>query len=153
MKKLYLILFMLSCCGSIMAEDVLQIIKRDGQTHTINLNEKPETTFKDGNLIITTLTATISYPLETVKRFVYFSGTDEIQNIKGEKFEISHNGKMLTFSGLDKDAEARIISASGLLVKRIPIAAQSKTQISLDDMPLGVYFIKVNGITYKILNR
>ena len=153
MKKLYLILFLMCCCGYLMADQVLQIVKTDGQTHTINLNQEPVATYNDGNLIITTLTTTITYPLETVRKFVYFSGTEGIQNIKGEKFEISRDGKFLTFSGTEKDADAFMFTVSGQLLKRIHIPANTSTCLSLADMPFGVYIIKVDGVTYKIMNQ
>ena len=153
MKKLYLILFLLCCCGSIMADQVLQIVKADGQTHTINLNQEPVTTYEDGNLVITTINATITYPLETIHKFVYISGTEDIQNIKGDKFEISKDGKFLTLSGLEKDTEAYLYSINGMLMERIRVTASTSISINLESYPLGVYMIKVDGATYKILNQ
>ena len=153
MKKLYLILFLMCCYGSIMADQMLQIVKMDGQTHTINLNQEPVTTYQDGNLVITTINATISYPLEVVRKFIFISGTDDIQYLKGDKFEISRDGKFLTLSGLDKDTDAYLFSINGLLMERIHVTASTSISINLESYPLGVYMIKVDGATYKIMNR
>ena len=153
MKQIFLIPLMMCCCGSIMADQVLQIVKADGQTHTINLNQEPVTSYEDGNLVITTINATISYPLETVRKFVYISGTDDIQNLKGDKFEISRDGKFLTLSGLDKDTDAYLFSINGFLMERIHVTASTSISINLESYPLGVYMIKVDGATYKIMNR
>ena len=153
MKKLYLILFLMCFCGSIMADQVLQIVKADGQTHTINLNQEPVTFYEDGNLVITTINATISYPLETVHKFVYISGSSDIQDIKGDRFEISRDGKFLTLSGLEKDTEAYLYSVNGMLMERIHVTASTSISINLESYPLGVYMIKVDGATYKILNQ
>ena len=153
MKKLYLILFLMCFCGSIMADQMLQIVKADGQTHTINLNQEPVTSYKDGNLVITTINATISYPLETVHKFVYISGSSDIQDIKGDRFEISRDGKFLTLSGLEKDTEAYLYSVNGMLMERIHVTASTSISINLESYPLGVYMIKVDGATYKILNQ
>lgn len=153
MKKFYLILFLLCCCGSIMADQMLQIVKADGQTHTINLNQEPVTTYEDGNLVITTINATITYPLETIRKFVYISGTEDIQNIKGDKFEISKDGRFLTLSGLKSDTNAYLYSVNGILMERIHVTASTSISINLESYPLGVYMIKVDGATYKILNR
>lgn len=153
MKKFSLILFLLSCCCSIMADQMLQIVKADGQTHTINLNQEPVTSYKDGNLVITTINATISYPLEVVRKFVYISGSNDIENLKGDKFEISRDGRFLTLSGLDKDTDAYLFSVNGLLMKRIHITANTSVSINIESYPLGVYMIKIDGATYKILNQ
>ncbi len=142
MKKLYLILFLLCCCCSIMADQVLQIVKADGQTHTINLNQEPVTSYKDGNLVITTINAT-----------VYISGSDDIQNLKGDKFEISRDGKFLTLSGLKNDTDVYLFSINGMLMERIHVTASTSISIKLESYPLGVYMIKVDGATYKIMNQ
>jgi hypothetical protein len=111
------------------------------------------TSYKDGNLVITTINATISYPLETIRKFVYISGSDDIQNLKGDKFEISRDGKFLTLSGLDKDTDAYLYSINGMLMERIHVTASTSISINLESYPLGVYMIKVDGATYKILNQ
>ena len=153
MKKLYLILLLMCCCGSIMADQVLQIVKADGQTHTINLNQEPVTTYQDGNLVITTINATISYPLEVVRKFVFISGTEDIQNIKGDKFEISKDGRFLTLSGLKSDTDAYLYSINGMLMERIHVTSSTSISINLESYPIGVYMIKVDGATYKIMNQ
>lgn len=153
MKKLYLILLLMCCCGSIMADQVLQIVKADGQTHTINLNQEPVTTYQDGNLVITTINATISYPLEVVRKFIFISGTEDIQNIKGDKFEISKDGRFLTLSGLKSDTDAYLYSVNGILMERIHVTSSTSISINLESYPIGVYMIKVDGATFKILNQ
>ena len=153
MKRLLLNLLLLCCCSGIMADQMLQVVKMDGQTHTINLNQEPVTTYEDGNLVITTINATISYPLETIRKFVYISGTDDIQNIKGDKFEISKDGKFLTLSGLKSDTEAYLYSVNGMLMERIRVTSSTSISINLESYPLGVYMIKVDGATYKIMNQ
>ena len=153
MKKLYLILLLMCCCGSIMADQVLQIVKADGQTHTINLKPEPVSTYQDGNLVITTINATISYPLEVVRKFIFISGTEDIQNIKGDKFEISKDGRFLTLSGLKSDTDAYLYSVNGILMERIHVTSSTSISINLESYPIGVYMIKVDGATFKILNQ
>ena len=50
---------------------VLQVLLSDGQVVSIDLNEEPRTTYRDGNLVITSTKNTMTYPLEQVKRFTY----------------------------------------------------------------------------------
>ena len=153
MKRLLLNLLLLCCCSSIMADQMLQVVKMDGQTHTINLNQEPVTTYEDGNLVITTINAIVTYPLEVVRKFVFISGTEDIQNIKGDRFEISKDGKFLTLSGLAKDTDAYLYSVNGMLMERIHVTASTSISINLESYPLGVYMIKVDGATYKIMNQ
>lgn len=153
MKRLLLNLLLLCCCSGIMADQMLQVVKMDGQTHTINLNQEPVTTYEDGNLVITTINAIVTYPLEVVRKFVFISGTEDIQNIKGDRFEISKDGRFLTLSGLEKDTDAYLYSVNGMLMERIHVTASTSISINLESYPLGVYMIKVDGATYKIMNQ
>ena len=136
-----------------MADQMLQIVKMDGQTHTINLNQEPVTTYQDGNLVITTINATITYPLEVVRKFIFISGTEDIQNIKGDKFEISKDGRFLTLSGLKSDTDAYLYSVNGILMERIHVTSSTSISINLESYPIGVYMIKVDGATFKIMNQ
>ena len=81
------------------------------------------------------------------------SGSDDIQNIKGDKFEISKDGKFLTLSGLEKDTKAYLYSVNGMLMERIRVTSSTSISINLESYPLGVYMIKVDGATYKIMNQ
>ena len=153
MKRLLLNLLLLCCCSGIMADQMLQVVKMDGQTHTINLNQEPVTTYEDGNLVITTINAIVTYPLEVVRKFVFISGAEDIQNIKGDKFEISKDGRFLTLSGLEKDTDAYLYSVNGMLMERIHVTSSTSISINLESYPLGVYMIKVDGATYKIMNQ
>ena len=65
MKKLLLLLTVLFVAIVAKADDmVLQVLLSDGQVVSINLNEEPRTTYQDGNLVITSTSNTVTYPLE-----------------------------------------------------------------------------------------
>lgn len=58
----------------------LVIWQKDGSKFSYNLDEEPMTTFTATNLVITTKTTTISYPLSTIHRYTYEgvpSGVDD----------------------------------------------------------------------------
>ena len=112
-----------------------------------------DASYKDGNLVITTINATISYPLEVVRKFIFISGTEDIQNIKGDKFEISKDGRFLTLSGLKSDTDAYLYSVNGMLMERIHVTSSTSISINLESYPIGVYMIKVDGATFKIMNQ
>jgi hypothetical protein len=40
-----------------------------------------------------------------------------------------------------------------MLMERIHVTASTSISINLESYPLGVYMIKVDGATYKILNQ
>lgn len=153
MKHYFLLLLLTLFVGTAFADnDILQIWQTDGQVQSINLSEQPVTTFSDGNLVVTTSTATITLPMEKVKKYTYILSTDAIENVKAEKVTISQNGESITFSGLKNGAEIKVYSASGILMKEVKASRESET-VTVSDLQVGVYAVKANGVTYKIMKR
>lgn len=153
MKKLLTFLFLFVFAHSVMADDMLlQIWQSDGQVVTINLNEEPVTTYSEGNLIITTTNAVISYPLENVVKYTYISA-DGITTLESMNTKFSQDGETLIFSGLKQDTEIAIYSSAGQMMKRVSPNGLDKVSVSVSSFSPGVYLIKVNSITYKITKR
>ena len=153
MKKLLTLLFLFVFAHSVMADDMLlQIWQFDGKVVTIDLNEQPVTRYADGNLIITTTKTTITYPLEKVAKYTYITA-DGISNLESMRTKLSQDGETLTLSGPTQGTEIVVYASSGQMIHRTKAGTQPKTTISVSDFPPGVYFIKVNSVTYKITKR
>lgn len=135
---------------------LLQIWQADGKIVTINLNEEPRTTYVNGNLVITTMKATITYPLEQVRKYTY---VEEEPSSEGDgvpdgiKSILSDDGETLTFKGLKPNTEVLLYSASGQLMRKFKPANSNPVAVSVTQLPTGVYIVKANGVTYKITKR
>ena len=153
MRKILFLFLMLAFSNYVKAEDyVLQVWLSDGKVVTINLNEEPVTTYADGQLTITTNKTTVTYPLEKVMKYTYDSATGiDLPDVMNTSF--SQDGETITFKGLPTGTSIAIYSAAGQLVRTLLSSAQPKTVVSVSDLPIGVYVVKVNGITYKITKR
>lgn len=156
MKKT-LFLFAMSICWSAICyadQQLLKIWLADGTVNQVSLNEEPVTTYSDGNLIITThIGNTISYPLEKVRKYTLILGNeDAINPAIGESVRFSQNGEMMVLDGLKSGMNIYLYSTSGALLKQFKTDG-SRTTVSVADMPVGVYMVKANGITYKIIKR
>ena len=138
---------------TVKADDtVLQVWFSDGQVISINLNDNPKTTYKDGNLLIQTDNNSVTYPLEKVKRYTYTTSTGiETPTKMGVSF--SSDGESLTFTGLKPHTPIFLYNVVGVLLKTMDSGDQNKTIISVSHLPVGVYLVKVNGGTYKIIKR
>lgn len=73
MKRIFLNLIVAVLTLSAHAEEAkLLVWQADGQVVTFDLDEEPVTTYSDGNLVITTTSKTVTYPLEQVRKYTYF---------------------------------------------------------------------------------
>lgn len=154
MKKLLLLLAVLFAAFSAKADDwVLQVLLSDGQVVSIKLSEEPRTTYQDGRLVITTNNYSVSYPLESVKRFTYVSTDEVIDAIKAIEATFSNDGETLTFTSLKPHTKIYLYNVAGQLLKTFDSGNRDKIVISASQYPSGVYVVKVNGGTYKISKR
>lgn len=153
MRKLLLLLTLVFVSTMAKADDmVLQIWQSDGQVVSINLNEEPKTTYVDGKLVITTTKTTITYPLEKVKRYTYVSA-EGISTPKTMKAVFSDDGETLTFTGLKPNTTLYLYNVAGQLLRKIDSAQRTKATVSVSGLPVGVYVVKANDVTYKITKR
>ena len=153
MKKLLSLIILFVFALSAMADDmILQIWQSDGKVVNIDLNEQPVTRYADGNLIISTTKTTIAYPLEKVAKYTYISA-EGIQSLEGMRSKFSQDGETITFSGLKQGTEIAVYASSGQMMRKTKAGTQSKTTVSVSDLPPGVYLVKVNSVTYKITKR
>ena len=152
--RVLLLVVALFAASAVKAEDrVLQVWKADGTIVSFSLNEVPVTTYADGNLVIKTTKTTVTYPLEQVKKYTYSSVTDALSAPKSESATLSKDGETLTFSGLKPQTPISIYNVSGQLVRTLKARGLGNTTVSVANLPVGVYVVKVNGVTYKITKR
>ena len=131
----------------------LVILQKDGSKVSYNLDELPVTTFTTTDLVITTKTATINYPLVTIHRYTYEGLPSSVADAKADGISISHDGNNIIVKGLPYGKTVGVYSVDGiqLITKRSDGSRQ--TTLSHSQLPAGVYIIKADNITYKFTKR
>lgn len=138
--------------GSTMAQRLV-IWQKDGSKVSYNLDERPKTTFTTDELVITTATTTINYPLAKIQRYTYEGGSLSVRDVKTDGITISHEGDVIIVKGLVMGKSVAVYSVDGIqrLVKRSD--GSDYLTLSLAKLPAGVYMIKADEINYKFLKR
>ena len=73
MKRTVLFLIIAVFSLTTQADDSkLLVWQADGKVVAFSLDEEPVTTYSNGNLVITTTSKTVTYPLEQVRKYTYF---------------------------------------------------------------------------------
>ena len=140
---------------ALMAEtdnQVLHIWQADGQVVTIDLKDEPRTTYNNGNLVITTKKTADTYPLEKVRKYTYATVADGITS-PTMKASFSKDGETLTFTGLKLQTPVVLYTASGQQLRKKVAGQNGRVVISVSDLPVGVYVVKANDVTYKMSKR
>lgn len=132
----------------------LVVWAKDGTKTYFDLAENPKTTFKDNDLVITCESMTISYPLDQVLRYTYELSTTGIENISQEKtIRIRQHDDALTLENLKPGTVVSLYTVDGKQVSAQTTGSNRLVTISLSGHPAGVYIVKANDVTYKMMKR
>lgn len=132
----------------------LVVWHKDGQKTYYDLAENPKTTFSESDIVITTSSITISYPLDQVLRYTYDLQTSGIENVNLTKpVRVLQNGNEIVFENLKTNANIQVFSTEGKLLATQVADGRRTITVSLASYPAGVYIVKANGATYKMMKR
>lgn len=121
------------------AGEVLHVHTVTGGEVTYDFAVKPEVTFTATEMVLTTTSATVVYPMAEVTSFT-FSKTD------AEALE------QITSSENVGDATVRIYNLNGTLVKTVEAEAGT-SQYSVAELPAGTYIVKSAQREYKVIKK
>ena len=132
----------------------LVVWMKNGEKVYYNLKEYPKTTFSGSNVVITTNTMEVAYPLEQVLRYTYENLASDIEALLTDKeVYVSREGDVITFQNLHSAQPIQVFSIDGKLLETHSVNDKQSTSLSLNAYPTGVYIVKVNGTTYKMMKR
>ena len=147
---------MLCCCIGAWAQTEtprLVVWQKSGEKVYFELNDMPETTFEDGLLVIRSSKTTVSYQLENILRYTY-EGID-ITGIDLQSSEraviISKNGDSVTFRNLRGGSTVNVYSINGVLVEQYTATANQPLIISVAQRTSGIYVVKTDKETIKLV--
>lgn len=138
--------------GTLQAQ-TLVIWQKGGSKVYFNLDDQPKTTFTTDELVITTNTATYNYPLANISRYTYEGGALSILNIKPQSVSITQNSNDIIVTGLPVGKTTSVYSVDGKLIIQKRSDGASRLTLSLSNLPVGVYVIKAEEVTYKVTKR
>ena len=154
MKK---ILFILAILFSLpmYADYHLVIVMNNSKQHSYSLLDKPIISFENDRLVIKTTEIEISYNLLDIIKY-YFKEVDDTgisdvnENIDKIHFTYT-NPDLLFIEGVAGDADINVYDISGRVCDTILTKSDNCAKIELNTLQKGVYIIKVNNHSFKII--
>lgn len=135
----------------------LVVWKTDGTKVYYELDDMPETTFEDGNLIIRTQNGLVevSYPLTEILRYTYDGinkkGVSEARSTG--KALVKRTPNTVTLANLKEGANIQLFNSDGTLLKTITSNGTDNVTVSVAPYPNGVYLVKYESQTIKLIKQ
>ena len=157
MRRLQLLLLMLLALPIGMLADsqnTLVVTLKNSAETTFFLKDKPNVTFEGTDLKVVSDKETVTFALSDVLRFTYVkkdpSGIDETVT---DPTEVSYEGGVLVISQLKQGATVDVYSPDGKQVRQLKANHSGTYRLSLSELPTGLYLVKADNITYKIMKQ
>ena len=154
-KRTFLMLMLAIATVGAWAQSAPRLVvwQKSGEKVFFDLNEMPETTFEDGKLVITTTKSTAYYQLENIVRYTYegVTATDIALQTNERAVQVSRDGNAVTFRNLNEGATIAVYTANGLLLEQRKAESGKPITLSVEDRPSGVYLIKTEAETIKLM--
>lgn len=155
-KVLVLLMFLtVFSVGTRAAQVETLIVKlKNGSETAFFLKDKPQVKFEGANLIVTSSAGDTTFALADVLRFTYdkrdASGINETVT---EPTGVFFKDDVLVVSQLKVNALVSVYGLDGVLVRQWKAPHAGTFRLSLSELPSGLYLVKVDNITYKIMKR
>lgn len=131
----------------------LILLLKDGTTQTYELAEQPVITVVGAELKIVANHADVSIPLSDVVRYTFQKRTTGIDEVDTNQEVIDYKDGVLTLSGLEASTPISLYTIDGRLLQAHTVADDGTYRQSLASLRQGVYVVKVNHKSYKIMKR
>lgn len=155
----FLMTFAILCPMTMMADDGMWrktiIVKTlDGGSMEYLIDKNTKVKIEKPNLIIETEGVVLTYELENMSQVRYGkrqvpTGVGSLKPDNATPFKMKD--EMLFFNDLKENTLINIYTADGKTISSRHYTGNA--QISLSDLPAGVYFVKMNNETYKIVKK
>ena len=134
---------------------ILVVWKADGTKAYYELNDMPETTFEDGKLVIRTQSATVEYPMSEVLRYTYDGvGTNGVSKARGlHGAMVKRELNSVTIVNLKEGSQVQLFNSEGALLDTKTSNGEEPVVISVANQPNGVYMVKYESQTLKLIKR
>jgi len=146
------LLLTMFACGMSQAQ-TLVVWQKDGSKVYYDLEDQPRTTFTKEDLIITTKNETVNFPLSKMMRYTYEGGSVGIENVQAKEIIITHRADNIIATGLPSGKTLCVYSVDGKLLVSKRSDGSARLTLSLSQLPLGVYVVKAEEVTYKFIKR
>jgi hypothetical protein len=134
--------------------NTLVVLTKNGVQTTYLLSEKPEVRFTGENLRVISTRADVTYKISDILRFTYIKrNSSGIDNVIDDPAEVECQDGTLVISKLKANATVDIYSPEGKLVRRLQARHTGTYRLSLSELPQGVYIVKADNVSYKIMKR
>ena len=143
--KILLAALLLMVGKGMMADEYLTISYNSNQEHNLSLPIVQKISFEESYLVVTTSESTHRFPISIIDKITFTESATAIEALPEETKGLTYKNGTLAVRG---DGLLRIFAANGVLLNIANV--KEGANISLDNLPAGVYIVRLGDKTIKV---
>lgn len=152
-KKLGLLCLACAAFMTVKAEVTDMIVTlKDGSQWTFTFADKPVVTCQRGMFVVKTATDEKSTELADIDNYC-FKANSSADLLEADKARLGYAMGQLTVSGLQAGTVVYLYSLDGMLVASTQADADGRAVLDMNGCQNGVYIVKANEMSWKIINN
>lgn len=154
-KRMFLIvavlMALLPLCSS--AQNCLSIHQKDGEKFSYLFRDKPVITYTESELVLTTTKVQVSFPIRKVTKFTFEDVDAAVKPIEKAEatYNLSEEGVIIT--GAVPGSPVSVYSLDGKIITTFQIDTDGNLCFSIDEFPQGIYIVKSESVSFKLLKK
>lgn len=140
--------------GSNPKYETLVLWHANGKTTEISLSKKPRVTFSADILLVKGSGINFEYPLSDIVKFTY-KKEDIINDIDNpiNQTGFTRDDEKIVFTGIKSTDEVALYKLNGSRIDIQLNAVDDSLVLPLNSIPQGIYLLRINNQTYKIIKK
>lgn len=155
MRKLLFVLFAALFSVPMFSQNTLTIHQKSGVQISFGFDDKPVITYTDNDLVLKTTKTVVQYPLESLLKLTFNDAETAVKPVlkEGKKPALVLDSYAVNISGAKSGVEVTVFSADGKSVNSYKTSPDGNVSFSIADLTEGVYIIKSENLSVKILKK
>lgn len=132
----------------------------DGRYDAYAFDAKPKVYYEDGDLVVASAEGSYRYANEDVHKITFSDnetpvpvGISAVQADSGQGSTLRHSGDEVRMQGMRPGGKLYVYSADGKLQKALAASAEGSLTVRLSEFAKGIYILKTETTTYKIIKK
>lgn len=157
MKRIFFFVLLISIfvTTNVTAQNTVTIHQKDGQSVSYGFSAKPVITYTDNDLVVTTADAEMQYPLVSVSKITFSDQSTDAGSIPEETKapQLELENYVVSISGAKAGVSVMLVGPDGKTLINTKTDSHGDVSFSIAEQPEGVYVIKSENLTFKIIRK
>ena len=138
---------------SAFSQNTLTVFQKDGQEFSFGFDEKPVITYTDNDMIIKTTNTEVQYQLLNLQKVAFTDGPTAVNSIDADKSKIVLESYSVKIAGAEAGVEVTMSGVDGKTAGSYKTDSDGCVTFSIAELPEGIYLIKSENMSFKILKK